>query len=179
MVLRPRHRTLKRTAHAGTNTCAKSKKGETLLDVNNRQLFKIICILIFLEKVVVANANADPKKEIKKQRYLFDSNVQKFWDCLPKVAIDTKAVSQALVEMHNFASRRDAVCVRVLLNTCLVLINHIKDSLIYPSHVAYVLMMESAVFNILGEYDPEVKHAESIQIGYELAEEILNHLEHL
>lgn len=161
------------------NIYGKSKKGEILLDVDDRQLFKVICILIFLEKVVVANANADPTKEIKKQRYLFDASVQKFWDALPKRQINSKAISDALIMMYNFASRRDAVCVRVLLNTCLVLVNHIKDRLIHPQHITYVLNMEDSIFKILSIYDPKVTHGVSITIGDELAEEILNHLEHL
>jgi hypothetical protein len=150
-----------------------------LSGVSGKQLFRFIVILIFIEKVVTANAKADPLKNIRKQKYLFESNIQHVWDCLPKEDVDSEYVSSSLKQIYFFASRRDAVCVRTLLNTSLVLLNHLKDLVgdNFPS--THLLSVESAIFEILKTYDPEIKHDESQAVGSELADEILTYLESL
>ena len=159
------------------NTSEKRKKNVIPLDVDSRQLFRIIVILIFAEKVITANANADPTKTIKKQRYLFDASIQHIWDCLPKEDVPSDNISSALRMIYNFASRRDAVCVRTLLNTSLELINHLKTFVIDPFPLAHLLNVESSVYKILQEYDPNISHDESYKTGVELADEILAYLE--
>lgn len=151
------------------------------MDVNDNILFRIITILVFIEKVVTANANTDPQKNIKKQRYLFDVAIQGFWDCLPpdNGSINNTKVSESLQKIYNFASRRDAVCVRALLNTCLILLNSLHPYAVLPQHIAPLLNAEAAICKILETYDPELSNERSITVGEEMAAEILQYLEAL
>jgi hypothetical protein len=159
------------------NTSKRSKQKETLSQVDHNLFFRLVCIFVYVEKVVNANAKADPMKSIKKQQYLFGANIKALWDALPDHKVSSFEVSKCLVQIYNFASRRDAVCVRTLLNACLVLLNHVKDLGIYHNHDAYFGGAESAVCKLLEHYDPNLDHDKSQEMGDEIAKEILAYLE--
>ena len=149
------------------------------MPVKDSQVTKIIIIFIFLEKVIFANASADPTKRIKKHKYLFEVSIERLWKSLPRIDVDSRTIEAALQEIYNFASQRDVMCVRTLLNTCLFLVDELKQIVESPHHISSFLNMEASILSILQSYDPEVSHEESQKVGIELGEEILRYLEKL
>lgn len=158
------------------NSCARRTKEETPFQVGKSEFFRIVCLLVFIEKVVTANVKADPQKEVRRCYYMFGSYIQKVWDALPTMQVSAERTSKVLQDTYLFASRRDAVCVRTLLNTCLVLLNHLKDILPEKENLQNA---EGAIFMLLGLYDPNVDHEESQRVGEEIATEILSYMESL
>jgi hypothetical protein len=131
--------------------------------------------MIFIEKVVIANAEADPIKRIKKNQYLFGVAAQKIWDSIPTGSLEEVRLYETLQEFYKFASQRQDVCVRALLNTGLVLTDHLKS--LIPQNKNSLLDIEASIFRLLQEYDPDLADDTSQKVGEEIAANILQHLE--
>lgn len=131
--------------------------------------------MIFIEKVINANVEADPSPTCKKSSYLFGVAVQKIWDSFPTKKINAVEVSWFLQHCYSLASQEDNVCVRALLNTNLVLIDSLKE--LIPSHINNLRDMEACIFKMLEQYDPNVEHSDSQKLGEHIANTILTFLE--
>ena len=131
--------------------------------------------MIFIEKVVVANLEADPTSVNKKSYHFFGVAIQRIWDTLPTNKINAVEVSWFLQHCYSLASQDDKVCVRALLNSSLVLIDSLKD--LVPNHIKELGDAESWIFKMLEQYDPEIDHNDSQELGAKIAVEILKYLE--
>lgn len=135
----------------------------------------MVYILIFVEKVIIANIEADNTPHNRKQKHFFGVAVQKIWDTLPTRKIDAEALHSVMQEFHKYASQNVEVCVRGLLNTSLVLLDYLRR--LAPDHKNNIADAESRVVQILQGYDPDISDKDSQDLGEQIGKLMIEYLE--